>query len=268
MNLYRGCQHGCIYCDTRSDCYGIGELSDIRFKRNAVTLLEKELAGRRRRGTVTTGSMHDPYMPVEKTAELTREALRRLALHRFGVHVITKSDLVTRDIDILTEIGRTYAAVSLTVTTSDDALAGRLEPGAPSPSKRFAAMAKLARSGIYAGITLMPTLPWITDDPEALRDLIRRAADSGARYILFLPGMTLRDTCRSYFYNQLDKGFPSLRPMYEKRFGNSYVCDAPNAGRLWQIFQEECSKAGIATLMRFYTPPPDKPRPAQLSLFD
>lgn len=162
MNLYRGCQHGCIYCDTRSDCYGIGDIAQIAVKRNALELLPAELRARRKkRATISTGSMNDPYMPVERELRLTRRALGMIADERFPVHVITKSSLAERDADILQEISATYAAVSFIVTCADDALSVRTEPGAPASSERFRAMAALAAKGIYTGVTMMPLLPLI-----------------------------------------------------------------------------------------------------------
>ncbi|MFQ8714372.1 MAG: radical SAM protein [Alistipes onderdonkii] len=164
MNLSRGCQHGCIYCDTRSDCYGIGDIAQIAVKRNALELLPAELRARRKkRATIGTGSMNDPYMPVERELRLTRRALGMIADERFPVHVITKSSLAERDADILQEISATYAAVSFTVTCADDALSVRTEPGAPASSERFRAMAALAAKGIYTGVTMMLLLPLIND---------------------------------------------------------------------------------------------------------
>ena len=176
MNLYRGCQHGCIYCDTRSDCYGIGDIAQIAVKRNALELLSAELRARRKkRATIGTGSMNDPYMPVERELRLTRRALGMIADERFPVHVITKSSLAERDADILQEISATYAAVSFTVTCADDALSVRTEPGAPASSERFSAMAALAAKGIYTGVTMMPLLPLINDTRENVEAIVRRA---------------------------------------------------------------------------------------------
>ena len=167
MNLYRGCQHGCIYCDTRSECYGVGDISRISVKKNALELLAKELASKRKnKATVGTGSMNDPYMPLEKELGITRRALEEIARARFPVHIITKSDLVMRDLDILKEISKTYAAVSLTITTGSDELSRKIEPGAPVSSDRFKALEYLAKNGIYAGVTLMTHLPFINDTQE------------------------------------------------------------------------------------------------------
>src|SRR5512136_3100050 len=157
MNLYRGCQHQCIYCDSRSECYQIEDFDhDVLVKANAVELLRRELAGKRVIGTIGTGSMNDPYMPLEAEIRLTRRALEAIAGFGFPVHTITKSDLVLRDVDLLQEIGRkTYAAVTFTITTSDDLLSKCLEPGAPPSSRRLAALRTLSQHGILTGITLM-----------------------------------------------------------------------------------------------------------------
>src|SRR5512136_395368 len=163
MNLYRGCQHQCIYCDSRSECYQIEEFSDILVKANAIEVLRKELAHKRIKGTIGTGSMNDPYMPLEAERRLTRQALEVIAEFRFPVHVITKSDLVLRDMDLLKEISRVYAAVTFTITTYDDGLSKMLEPGAPVSSRRLAAMQTLSAAGILTGVALMPVLPFIED---------------------------------------------------------------------------------------------------------
>ena len=265
MNLYRGCSHGCIYCDTRSTCYGIGDISRIRIKENAVALLEKELSGKKGpKATIGTGSMNDPYMPCEKRHRLTRSALEIIARHGFPVHVITKSGLVARDKDILSEIsGKSYAAVSFTVTTSDDTLARITEPGATPPSLRFNAMEKLASAGIYTGVTMMPILPFINDRPENITDIMRMAASSGASYVLPMFGVTLREGSRDFFYCALDKHFPVIKGRYEQTFANRYECFSPRYADLRDAFLQGASRYGLSGSMRFYEPPP----PAQLSMF-
>ena len=175
MNLYRGCQYGCIYCDSRSTCYGIENFSDILIKENALELLERELRSKRKKGTVGTGSMNDPYMPIEKKMQLTRGALALIKKYRFGIHVITKSDMVVRDIDLLQEISKVYAAVSLTITAADDKLSDQIEPRAPVSSKRFDALKKLSAEGIYTGIVLTPILPYITDTKENIEEIVVKA---------------------------------------------------------------------------------------------
>lgn len=260
MNLYRGCQHGCIYCDTRSECYGVGDISKISVKQNAIELLRKELKSKRgNKATIGTGSMNDPYMPVEKELEMTRKALQVLSDFKFPVHIITKSDLVTRDLDLLKEISRTYAAVSITITTFDDKLASRIEPNAPVPSKRFEVLRLLAKHGIYAGITLMPILPFINDTSDNIRRIISKAKDCGAKYAIPMFGMTLRKGSRDYYYKELDRMDIFLRSQYEQTYGEQYECMSPNVRQLWEVFNE----SNIPSQMDFYEPEPDK----QLSLF-
>jgi len=256
MNLYRGCQHQCIYCDSRSECYQIEDFNhEVLVKANAIDLLRRELAGKRVVGTIGTGSMNDPYMPLETEIQLTRRALEVVAEFCFPVHAITKSDLVLRDLDLLEEISRkTYAAVTFTVTTADDALSKRLEPGAPVSSRRLAALRSLSRRGLLTGITLMPVLPFIEDSQENIRQIVTIAAENGARYILPAFGMTLRDRQRAYYYDKLDRLFPGLRPRYEKAFGERYSASAQNAGRLGKVFNDLCREYWIATKMPVFIP--------------
>ncbi|NLG26728.1 MAG: radical SAM protein, partial [Chloroflexi bacterium] len=229
MNLYRGCQHQCIYCDSRSECYQIENLADILVKVNAIELLDRELASKRTVGTVGTGSMNDPYMPVEATIGLTRRALQVLVKRMFPVHVITKSALVLRDADLLTEISRVYAAVSFTITTVDDELGMRLEPGASLVSERLAAMAALSARGILTGVTMMPILPYIEDTHANITAIIERASACGARYLLPGLAVTLRDRQRAYYYAKLDELFPGLRQTYERAYGERYEAPSPRA---------------------------------------
>jgi DNA repair photolyase len=270
MNLYRGCQHQCIYCDSRSECYQIEDFNhDVLVKANALECLERELASKRIIGVIGTGSMNDPYMPLEARLNLTGRALGIIAAHGFPVHVITKSDLVLRDVEVLRDIARVYAAVSITITSADDGLARKVEPGAPPSSARFAALHALNKAGIYAGVTMMPILPWIEDSEANIRTLVEQAHDAGARYILPGFGMTLRDRQRRYYYASLDQHFPGLRAHYERRFGERYEASANDAQHLSQVFHEQCERYGIATRMNLFTPIP-KPRrkQGQLALFE
>lgn len=256
MNLYRGCQHHCIYCDSRSECYQIEQFDrDVLVKANALELLEKELPRKRVKGTIGTGSMNDPYMPLEAERNLTGGALGIIARCRFPVHIITKSDLVLRDLPILQEISRVYAAVSLTITTADDALGKQLEPGAPEVSRRFHALEQLARGGIYTGVTLMPVLPFLEDSEENIITIVRRAAEAGARYILPGFAVTLRDRQREHYYTQLDRLFPGLRARYERAFGQRYASVPLNAARLQQVFRASCEQYGLATQITPYAAP-------------
>ena len=264
MNLYRGCQHRCIYCDSRSQCYGIDRFDqDVLVKTNAIDLLRDELSRKRVKGTIGTGSMNDPYMPIEKHEKLTQRALEAIALFRFPVHVLTKSDLVLRDMAIIQQISQTYAAVSFTITTADDELGKKMEPGAPKPSARLKAIEQLAAKGIYTGVLMMPVLPFLQDNEDNIRTLVKRAADSGAQYILASFGVTLRDRQRVYFYQELDKRFPGVSQQYMKAFGGDYFAPVQNYENLKAAFKEACAEVGMARRIEPY----NKKEAKQLSLF-
>lgn len=264
MNLYRGCQHGCIYCDTRSECYGIGDISELSVKRNALELLRRELNARRaNKGTIGTGSMNDPYMPVDKELQLTRKALQIIADRNFPVHVITKSGLVQRDQDVLQQISATYSAVSFSITTADDRLAEKIEPHASAASRRFETMKKMAEAGIYTGVVLMPVLPFINDNAANIKELLQRASDCGASYVLPMFGVTLRKGSRDYFYRELEREFPGIKEKYETTYRDSYECFSPAYNVLNETFRQETARLGLACRMNFYQPPVE----TQLSLF-
>jgi len=255
MNLFRGCQHACIYCDTRSNCYGIKDISKISVKSNALELLTKELRSKRKnRATIGTGSMNDPYMPLERELRLTQKALQIIASEKFPVHIITKSDLVTRDADILQEIAKTYAAVSFTITTDNDDLAKKIEPCAPKSSDRFKAMEQLSNLGIYTGITLMPLLPFINDTKENIENILKRAKDAGASYVIAMFGVTLRAGSREYFYRALEHHFPNIKKRYQSSFGEQYMCNSLNYKILSDTFYNLSAKLNINTQMDFYQP--------------
>lgn len=256
LNLYRGCQHQCIYCDSRSSCYQIENFADIQVKVNAVELLAEALPRKRVRGTIGTGSMNDPYMPVERKYQLTQRALQVMTEHQFPVHIITKSNLVLRDLELLKEINNIFAAVSFTITTADDELGKKLEPGASLVSERFAAMRQLAEAGIPTGITLMPVLPFIEDTPENISRIVELASENGASYILPAFGMTLRAGSRDYYYTQLDRHFPGLKARYIRQYGERYQCELPNAAQLYELFNQRCQHYGIATRMPIFKPEP------------
>ncbi len=266
MNFYRGCQHHCIYCDSRSLCYGIEDFDgEVLVKANAIDLLEDELSRKRRKGILGTGSMHDAYMPIEEKVRLTKRALEVIAEFGFGVHVVTKSDLVMRDLPILKRIARYHtAAVSFTVTTIDDALAKKIEPGAPSTSARFRALKTLSEEGIETRIALMPTLPFIEDTQENITAIVEEARASGVRTIVPWFGMSLRDRQRAYFYERLDELFPGLKTRYIETYGDAYHCPSPNADSLYRRFHTLCEQHGIATSVK----PSLAPSVEQLELFD
>ena len=264
MNLYRGCQHRCIYCDSRSECYQIEDFDgEVLVKANAIELLRKELASKRVKGVIGLGSMNDPYMPLERKLNLAGRALEVIAEFGFQVHIITKSDLILKDLETLRRIAQTYATISFTITTADDELAAKIEPLAPRPSARLAAMRVLADNGIQTGVTMMPILPFIEDNEENISAIVTQAAEAGASYILPWMGMTMRDRQRDYYYTQLDRHFPGLRAKYERVFGERYNCDVPYAKKLYAVFGDLCECYGVATKLPLYAPQAVE----QLSLF-
>ncbi|MBI9066428.1 MAG: radical SAM protein [Salinivirgaceae bacterium] len=263
MNLYRGCQHQCIYCDSRSKCYQIDDFSKIQVKENALYLLENEIKRKKQKGTIGTGSMNDPYMPLEKTSKMVRGALEIIAKNKYPVHIITKSNLVLRDIDLIKNISETYAAVSLTITTYDDELSKIIEPGAPTTSERFAALKELSDNGIYCGVLLMPVLPFINDTVENITNIIEKTALNGGKYIIGWMGMTLRDNQRDYYYKALDKYFPGISESYKSRYKEQYSVSVPDSLVLQNTFNSTCKKFNLPTKMEFFS----ESKPEQLSLF-
>jgi DNA repair photolyase len=263
MNLYRGCQHRCIYCDSRSECYQIEDFDgEVLVKANAIDLLREELARKRVKGPIGLGSMNDCYMPLERKVNLTGRALQAIA--EFGFIVMTKSDLVLRDLDTLAEISQRYATVSFTITAADDELGKKLEPGAVLVSDRFKAMRAIADRGIQTGVSLMPVLPYITDNEENIAAIVRQTCEHGGSYIIPSFGMTTRDRQRAYYYARLDELFPGLRHKYERAFGDRYHCPANDADRLAKVFYELCERYEISPRIIPYEPYQAK----QLSLFD
>jgi DNA repair photolyase len=255
FNIYRGCPHQCIYCDSRSECYGIENFNDVLVKTNAAELLARELPRKRRVGPIGTGSMSDPYNPLERRYELTRRCLAVIAACAFPVRIITKGDLVLRDLDLLLEINRAQAVVCFTLTTTDDALAHQVEPGAPPPSARLAAMRGLAARGIAVGTTLMPVLPFLEDSEANLTAILEQTAAHGGSFAIPGLGLTLRDRQRAWFYQELDRRFPGLREKYERRYGQSYSCPVPNVARLNAVFEQTCARLGLAARMPPYVQP-------------
>lgn len=247
MNLYRGCQHGCIYCDSRSACYGVDRFDeDIEIKENAIELLTRELSSKRERRMIGTGAMCDPYTPVEKETELNRQAVACIVERGFPLHIMTKSDLIVRDTDLLTKSMGSPNAVTFTVTTPDDGLADCLEPRAPSPSRRFAAMKALSGAGIMTGVAVMPVLPFIEDDEKALLSILQMTKDAGGAYAVVWTGVTLRDRQRVHFYEELDRLFPGMRERYESAFGDQYRCDVPEKDHVKDVLEAACTDLGLA----------------------
>ena len=252
FNIYRGCEHKCIYCDSRSLCYRIENFDDLNIKVNAPSLLEKELKSRRKKGTIGTGSMSDPYTLSEKKYMLTRKCLEIISNYNYPVHITTKSNLILRDVDILSEINKIYASVAMTITTSDDVLSKIIEPYAPSSSERFKALGVLSSLGICTSITLMPVLPFLEDNEKNILEIVSKADYYGVRHIVPFLGMTMRDRQKAYFYKKLDENFPGIRDKYEKKFNDRYECLDNNIKKLNNSLFEACNKYNISLKMPSY----------------
>lgn len=246
MNLYRGCCHGCIYCDSRSSCYGIDHFDTVRIKKDALLILENELRRKRVKGIVGMGAMSDTYIPFEKELKLSRQALMLLDRYGFGLSLETKSDLILRDLDILKSISEHNSAiVKMTITCADDNLAKLIEPNVCPSSKRFEALQAMNKAGIYAGILLMPLLPFINDTSENITAIVKQAKEHKIPFIYPMFGVTLRDNQRDYYLKKADELFPGTAQKMIHAFGSSYNCQVPNARRLYAIFKSACDEAGI-----------------------
>jgi len=248
MNIYKGCNHGCIYCDSRSECYKVEDFDRVRAKANALTLIEQELKSKRKTGVIGTGSMSDPYNPLEKDHRLTRSALALIHRYGFGVAVFTKSQLIIRDADLLMEICRhSPVLLGITITTTDDVLSRKIEQNVCVSSERFKTIKYLSDHGLFAGVILMPVLPFIEDTPENIRSIVLKAHEHNARFIYTDPhfGVTLRTNQREWFYNKLDLSFPGFKEKYIETYGNDYACSSMKSKQLWRIFTQECEKYGI-----------------------
>lgn len=248
MNLYRGCSHGCIYCDSRSKCYQMNhDFEDIEVKENALELLEAALRRKRKRCMIGTGAMTDPYLPLEKKLGYTRKTLLLIEKYGFGVALQTKSDLVLRDLDILRQINeKTKAVVQMTLTTADEKLCRIIEPNVSTTNERFEALKALRDAGIPTVVWLCPVLPFINDTEENIRTILGMCVEAGVRGVLcFGMGLTLREGNREYFYRQLDIHFPRLKERYIREYGNNYMVDSPRSTELMRLFHRICEENGI-----------------------
>lgn len=247
MNLYRGCTHGCIYCDSRSEVYNMDhDFEDIEVKQNSLELLKKELI-KKTPSMIGTGAMTDPYVPLEGHLKYLRRALEMIYKYGFGFTCITKSDLVLRDLDLLLKINeKSKAVVQMTLTTSDDDLSSILEPNVCTTSRRVEVLKKLSDAGIPTIVWLCPILPYINDTEENINRIIDYCIEANVKGILcFGMGLTLRDGNREYFYSKLDENFPGLKETYIKKYANSYSLPSPDEGKLMDIFKKRTSANGI-----------------------
>ena len=243
MNLYRGCQHGCIYCDSRSRCYQMDHaFEDIEVKENAITLLEAALKRKRRPCMIGTGAMTDPYIPLEAELQMTRQALELIEKYGFGVAIQTKSDRILRDMDILKAINdRTKAVVQMTLTTFDDRLCNILEPNVCVTSKRVEVLRVCQELKIPTVVWLSPILPFLNDTEENILGILNACREAGIKGVLcFNMGLTLRDGNREYFYAQLDRYFPGLKERYIRTYGNAYEINSPRNRELMRLFHNFC----------------------------
>ncbi|MFT3951615.1 MAG: radical SAM protein [Oscillospiraceae bacterium] len=275
MNLYRGCTHGCIYCDARSMCYQINHaFEDVEVKSNAPALLEDALRRKRKKCMIATGAMCDPYLHAEEELLLTRRCLELIDRYGFGVNILTKSDRVLRDLALLKRINeKARAVVQMTLTTYDEDLCERIEPAVSTTAQRAEALGAFHRAGIDTFVWFTPVLPFLNDTPENIRGIVGLCAQAGVRGIVwFGAGVTLRQGDREYFYAQLDKHFPGIRRRYEQRYGLDYMLMSPHAAELDALFRAECTRHGIlweqehvwAELTRFE---PHRAEAEQLSFF-
>ncbi len=273
MNIYRGCSHGCIYCDSRSRCYQFTHpFEDIEVKQNAAELLENTLKSKRKKCMIGTGAMSDPYMHIEKDLCLTRKCLEIIRQYEFGVAIQTKSDLILRDIDLLDEINRSAkSVVQVTLTTYDDDLCGILEPNVCNTKRRIEVLEEMQKRNIPTIVWITPILPFINDTEENITSILNECVRVGVKGIIdFGMGLTLREGDREYYYAALDKHFPGMKARYIKSYGNAYELPSPNARALTAIFQKICNENGIMSTpeecFRFMNELPDKYE--QMSIFD
>jgi len=248
MNLYRGCSHGCIYCDSRSKVYNMQhQFEDIEIKSNAIELLEKSLKGKRKKCMIGMGSMTDPYIPLEKEIKNTRKSLELIYKYGFGATLITKSSAILRDLDILKVINsKTKCVIQMTLTTFDEKLCKIIEPNVSSAKERFETLKILNQNNIPTVVWLTPILPFINDTEENLTGILDYCIKANVYGIIcFGMGVTLRDGNREYFYEKLDKYFPRLKEKYIKAYGTNYILNSPNNKYLMNIFYKTCQKYNI-----------------------
>ena len=274
MNLYRGCEHGCIYCDSRSRCYRMDHtFEDIAVKENASLLLERALRSRRQPCMIGTGAMTDPYIPLEQQLGLTRSALGLIDKYGFGVAIQTKSDGILRDMDLLQSIhSKTKAVVQMTMTTADEALCAIIEPNVCTTKRRYEVLKAFQAAEIPTVVWLSPILPFLNDTPENIRLLLEYCLDAGVKGVLcFGMGVTLREGNREYFYRALDAHFPGLKQQYIRTYANAYVLASPYQSRLLRQFHETCERYGLwhdnGQIFRYLAQFERREAQTQLSLF-
>lgn len=248
MNLYRGCTHGCIYCDSRSKIYNMNhDFEDIEVKQNSLELLKKALKSKKEKCMIGTGSMTDPYIPLESKLEFVRNSLKLIYRYGFGFTCITKSDLILRDLDLLKKINeKAKTVVQITLTTADEDLCRKIEPNVCTTKRRVEVLKKLNEADIPTVVWLTPFLPYINDSEENINELLDYCIETNVKGIIcFNIGLTLRDGNRQYFYRKLDESFPGLKSRYIEKYGNSYVLESENNRQLMDLFYKKTAENNI-----------------------
>ena len=248
MNIYRGCSHGCIYCDSRSRCYQFTHaFEDIEVKQNAPELLEQALKSKRQKAMIGTGSMSDPYMHCEERLGLTRKCLEIICRYGFGAAVQTKSDRILRDTDLLAEINRNAkSVVQITLTTWDDDLCRIIEPNVCNTKRRVEVLEEMRKRGIPTVVWLTPVLPFINNTEENIQAILEACAQTQVKGIIcFDMGLTLREGDREYYYAALDRHFPGVKERYIRTYGNAYEIPSPNRAELMRLFESFCRDHGM-----------------------
>ena len=273
MNIYRGCSHGCIYCDSRSKCYQFThEFEDIEVKQNAPELLEKALKSKRKKCMIGTGAMSDPYMHCEEQLRMTRKCLEIIKRYGFGLAIQTKSDRILQDIDLLEEINHeAKCVVQMTLTTYDDDLCKILEPNVCNTKRRIEVLEEMHKRGIPTIVWVTPMLPFINDTEENLTAILDECGRVGVLGIIdFGMGLTLREGDREYYYEALDKHFPGLKERYIQTYGNAYELPSPNQKELLEVLKRKCQEYNMLSTpdkcFKYMSELPEKYK--QLSLFD
>lgn len=274
MNLYRGCTHGCIYCDSRSNIYNMNhEFEDIEVKQNSLELLKKALKSKKEKCMIGTGSMTDPYVPLESKLEFVRNSLKLIYRYGFGFTCITKSDLILRDLDLLKKINeKAKTVVQVTLTTADEDLCRKIEPNVCTTKRRVEVLKKLNDADIPTVVWLTPFLPYINDTEENINELLDYCIETNVKGIIcFNIGLTLRDGNRQYFYKKLDESFPGLKNRYIEKYGSNYVLESENNRQLMDLFYKKTAENNILNkpddVFRYLRDFPNKDKSRQSTLY-
>lgn len=248
MNIYRGCTHGCIYCDSRSKCYNFDhDFEDIQVKNNSTILIERTLRSKRKKCMISTGAMSDPYVNIEAKLENTRDALKVIDKYGFGINILTKSDLILRDLDLLKSINKkSKCVVQMSLSTYDEDLCKIIEPNVATTKRRVEVLKVMRDNNIPTIVWLMPFLPYINDTEENIKGLLDYCVEAEVYGVLnFGFGLTLRDGNREYLYEKFDESFPNMKNFYEKKYGGSYIISSDNKKELNRVFKDTCTANNI-----------------------